>query len=107
VKTLAKLRKVKSQGGRLPATKRPRQQQGGMGGAMGAPGGLGGGAGGTFGGRAATPKACVAPNASAAPRDELLQGVQGINRGNQSKQSGKLQEMYKKGKGGVEAGEAF
>jgi len=49
------------------------------------------------------------PNSAAAPSSnaDLLQGVQGINRGNQSKESGKLQEMYNKGKGGVDAGEAF
>ena len=49
----------------------------------------------------------LTPAAKASPSADLLQGVRGLNEGNQSKQSGKLQDMYQKGKGGVDAGEAF
>jgi len=44
----------------------------------------------------------------ASSRDaDLLQGVRGANQSNQSKQSGKLQEMYNNRKGGVGAGGMF
>jgi hypothetical protein len=36
-----------------------------------------------------------------------LQDVQGINRGNQSRESGKLQQMYNKPSDGVKSGDAF
>ena len=47
--------------------------------------------------------------AATAPLEDadLLQGVRGANQSNQSKQSGKLQQMYNKSKGGVNAGDAF
>ena len=101
--TLAKLRKVKAeQGGKgLPVSHKARpKKEGGM---------FGGGMGGMGGGQMRSTSGRGIPNSAAAPSSnaDLLQGVQGINRGNQSKESGKLQEMYNKGKGGVDAGEAF
>jgi len=95
--TLAKLRRInREQGGKglhLPRKARPKSESsnGGMMGGMG---------GGMFGG---APKAAPASSRDA----DLLQGVRGANQSNQSKQSGKLQEMYKKGNSGVNAGDAF
>ncbi len=103
----------------LPALKpRPRTEgeagrargfggAGGMGGGM--MGGMGGGMG-AFGGAQVNP---VRGSASAAPaaaqQTDLLQGVRGINKSNQGKQSESLQKMYDSGKGkkGVGAGGAF
>ena len=83
---------------------------GGMGGIWAAPAALGGG---TFGGQPANapqfvPNRSIVVHGQPQPRDaDLLQGVRGANQSNQNKQSGKLQEMYNKGKGGVNAGAAF
>jgi alpha-2-macroglobulin len=102
---LAQLRKVKREQGKLPAVKiRPKPEGRGGPATGGAMGGMGGG---SFGKPPANPQA--APSRAAAPQAgaDLLQGVRGANTSNQSKQSGKLQEMYKGGRGGVSAGDAF
>ncbi len=120
---LAQLRRIKrQQGGGLPFAKRARKKteggggmMGGMGGGMGgtmggAPAALGGG---TFGGRPANapqfvPNRSIVVHGQTQPGDaDLLQGVRGANQSNQNRQSGKLQQMYNKGKGGVNAGAAF
>ena len=119
--TLAKLRKIKREpGGRglaLPRREHPRPQNGngGMGGMMGGmvpsgPAALGGG---SFGGQPANapgfvPNRSIVVHAPAQSKDaDLLQGVRGANESNQSKQSGKLKEMYNNRKGGVGAGGMF
>jgi hypothetical protein len=117
--TLAKLRRIgRQQGGRglaLPPRAHPRPENGNMGGMMGGMGGitpsrpaaLGGG---MFGGPPANaPNRRGAAPASAPPAKDadLLQGVRGANESNQSKQSGKLKEMYNNRKGGVGAGGMF
>ncbi len=112
---LAQLRKIKrEQGGAgLSISKKARKKAknvngGSFGGAMGGMGGLPGSLGGGSGGVKYAPRRAM-PDAAAAPqRDaDLLQGVRGANQSNQSKQSGKLQQMYNQGKGGVSAGDAF
>lgn len=99
---LARLREMKRQGGNgLPAVKKVRSDRnntGGMGGGMG-------GMGGNFGG-APIQNPGYAP-ANPQKGADLLQGVRGANQSNQSKQSGKLQQMYKNNSGGVKAGGMF
>jgi alpha-2-macroglobulin len=108
-KMIDKLRKVgREQGGRgLPAVKRDRAQRRGAAGMGGAGGGMGGMMGGMGGQQMRSSSQQLSPAAKASPSADLLQGVRGLNEGNQSKQSGKLQQMYNENKGGVGAGDAF
>jgi hypothetical protein len=73
------------------------------GGGMGGMGGMGGNA----AGRSYAPPTQAPPPAAKPQQADLLQGVRSKNSGNQSIQSEKLQQMYKSGKGGVDAGGAF
>jgi len=59
---------------------------------MGGMGGMGGG---------------FAAPSPAAPKGELLKGLQDANKQLQSNQVDQLQRMYRKGKAGVQASEAF